>query len=52
MSPLVDRLAELSRHLAHLRALRPGWSREALERLEPIDRFVEIVAAMEAEEES
>lgn len=32
MSPLVDRLAELRRHLAHLRALRPRVSRETLER--------------------
>jgi uncharacterized protein YutE (UPF0331/DUF86 family) len=32
MSPLVDRLAELRRHLAHLRSLRPRVSREALER--------------------
>jgi uncharacterized protein YutE (UPF0331/DUF86 family) len=32
MSPLVERLAELRRHLAHLRALRPRVSREALER--------------------
>jgi len=32
MSPLVDRLAELRRHLAHLRGLRPRVSREALER--------------------
>lgn len=32
MSPLVDRLAELRRHLAHLRELRPRVSREALER--------------------
>jgi uncharacterized protein YutE (UPF0331/DUF86 family) len=32
MSPLVDRLAELRRHLDHLRALRPRVSREALER--------------------
>jgi uncharacterized protein YutE (UPF0331/DUF86 family) len=32
MSPLVDRLAELRRHLDHLRDLRPRVSREALER--------------------
>lgn len=32
MSPLVDRLAELRRHLEHLRSLRPRVSREALER--------------------
>ncbi len=32
MSPLVDRLAELRRHLAHLRAIRPRVSREVLER--------------------
>jgi uncharacterized protein YutE (UPF0331/DUF86 family) len=32
MSPLVDRLAELRRHLTHLRALRSRVSREALER--------------------
>ncbi len=32
MSPLVDRLAELRRHLEHLRTLRPRVSREALER--------------------
>lgn len=31
MSPLVDRLAELRRHLEHLRALRPRVSRRALE---------------------
>jgi uncharacterized protein YutE (UPF0331/DUF86 family) len=32
MSPLVDRLAELRRHLEHLRALRPRVSREFLDR--------------------
>lgn len=32
MSPLVDRLAELRRQLAHLRRLEPRVSREALER--------------------
>lgn len=32
MSPIVERLAELRRHLEHLRALRPRVSREALER--------------------
>jgi uncharacterized protein YutE (UPF0331/DUF86 family) len=32
MSPLVDRLAELRRQLAHLRTLEPRVSREALER--------------------
>lgn len=32
MSPMVDRLAELRRHLDHLRELRPRVSREALER--------------------
>jgi uncharacterized protein YutE (UPF0331/DUF86 family) len=32
MSPLVDRLAELRRHLDHLRDLRSRVSREALER--------------------
>jgi uncharacterized protein YutE (UPF0331/DUF86 family) len=32
MSPIVDRLAELRRHLDHLRELRPRVSREALER--------------------
>ncbi len=32
MSPLVDRLAELRRHLEHLRVLRDRVSREALER--------------------
>ncbi len=31
MSPLVDRIAELRRHLDHLRALRPRVTREALE---------------------
>jgi uncharacterized protein YutE (UPF0331/DUF86 family) len=30
MSPVVERLAELRRHLDHLRALRPRVSREAL----------------------
>jgi uncharacterized protein YutE (UPF0331/DUF86 family) len=32
MSPVVERLAELRRHLEHLRALRPRVSREALAR--------------------
>ena len=32
MSPLVDRLAELRRHLAHLRGLRSRVSLQALER--------------------
>jgi len=32
MSPIVDRLAELRRHLAHLRTLRPRVSRDALAR--------------------
>jgi uncharacterized protein YutE (UPF0331/DUF86 family) len=32
MSPVVERLAELHRHLEHLRALRPRVSREALAR--------------------
>jgi uncharacterized protein YutE (UPF0331/DUF86 family) len=32
MSPLVERLAELRRHLEHLRGLRPRVSRAALER--------------------
>lgn len=32
MSPVVERLAELHRHLDHLRALRPRVSREALAR--------------------
>jgi len=32
MSPLVDRLAELRRQLAHLRTLEPRVSRETLER--------------------
>jgi uncharacterized protein YutE (UPF0331/DUF86 family) len=32
MSPLVERLVELRRHLSHLRALRPRVSRDALER--------------------
>lgn len=32
MSPVVERLAELRRHLDHLRALRPRVSREALAR--------------------
>jgi uncharacterized protein YutE (UPF0331/DUF86 family) len=32
MSPIVDRLAELRRHLAHLHALRPRVSRDALAR--------------------
>ena len=32
MSPLADRLAELRRHLAHLGALRPHVSRDAIER--------------------
>lgn len=32
MSPIVDRLAELRRHLAHLRVLRPRVSRAAIER--------------------
>lgn len=31
MSPIVERLAELRRHLAHLRGLRPRVSRGALE---------------------
>ena len=31
MSPLVDRIAELRRHLDHLRGLRPRVTREALE---------------------
>ena len=31
MSPIVERLAELRRHLDHLRALQPRVSREALE---------------------
>lgn len=32
MSPIVERLAELRRHLVHLRSLRPRVSRDALER--------------------
>jgi uncharacterized protein YutE (UPF0331/DUF86 family) len=32
VSPLVDRIAELRRHLEHLSALRPRVTREALER--------------------
>jgi uncharacterized protein YutE (UPF0331/DUF86 family) len=32
MSPVVERLAELRRHVDHLRALRPRVSREALAR--------------------
>lgn len=32
VSPIVERLAELRRHLGHLRSLRPGVSRDALER--------------------
>lgn len=32
MSPIVERLAELRRHLAHLRTLRPRVTRGALER--------------------
>lgn len=32
MSPFVDRLAELRRHLDHLRELRPRVTRETLER--------------------
>ncbi|MCU0670430.1 MAG: DUF86 domain-containing protein [Myxococcota bacterium] len=32
MSPIVDRLAELRRHLAHLHTLRPRVSRDALAR--------------------
>jgi uncharacterized protein YutE (UPF0331/DUF86 family) len=32
MSPIVERLAELRRHLEHLRALRPRVSRATLER--------------------
>jgi len=56
MSPLVERLAELRRHLVHLRELRPRVSRQALERavealarLDAIERFLEIAAAIEAE---
>lgn len=45
MSPyLIERLAELRRHLDHLRELRPLVAgREALDRLEPIETFLEII---------
>lgn len=48
-SYLVERLAELRRHLDHLRALRPRvTSSEALDRLRPVEEFLEIVRAGEA----
>ncbi len=61
MSPVVERLAELRRHLDHLRVLRPRVSREALaldldravaalDRLDPIEQFLAIVAGIEATE--
>lgn len=47
MTFLVERLAELRRHLDHLRELRPRI--EALDELEPIEPFAAIVADVEAE---
>lgn len=44
MTYFVERLAALRRHLDHLCALRPRVTgREALDGLDPVERFFEIV---------
>jgi hypothetical protein len=50
MTYLVERLADLRRHLDHLRQLRPRVI-EALDRLEPVEHFAAIVRGIEAETE-